>query len=105
VTDANGCAASSTFVVGGTVSISNNGTITKEMTIYPNPAVNNTFVELEGYVMDKLEVSNSIGQVVFHATPMLSKYEINTSELSDGVYFVKVYVNENCITKKLRVTK
>nr|MBP7477888.1 T9SS type A sorting domain-containing protein [Chitinophagales bacterium] len=105
VTDANGCAASSTFVIGGTVGISNLNNLENDVTIYPNPAVNNAFIEMDGYNMEKLQVCNSIGQIVLNESPMSSKYEINTTDLNDGVYFVKVYVREQWITKKLRVTK
>lgn len=105
VTDNNGCAASSTFVVDGFVGITSIENVNAAVNVYPNPATEFAVVELKGFKMDKLEVYDVMGQLMLSTTPRDSKTEINTSTYGDGVYFIKIQVGENLVTKKLRVIK
>ena len=105
ITDANGCATSSTFNVGNitgiaTIQISNN-----EVKVYPNPATEYCTIEANGYKMDKVELYNLLGQKLFEGEVNDSITKINTSNLVNGTYFVKAYINNTTITKKITINK
>ncbi|MDD3526781.1 MAG: T9SS type A sorting domain-containing protein, partial [Bacteroidales bacterium] len=68
--------------------------------IYPNPA--NERVQIESTsVIEKVQLVNIAGQVVLEETTVGNKKEINTSHLDAGIYFIKVFSQNNVITRKL----
>jgi hypothetical protein len=80
--------------------------------IYPNPAMTNTNVT---YSLDQksdvqVEIYSISGALVFES-PVTSQnigeqsFQINTTSLEEGVYFVNLKINENIITKKITVIK
>jgi len=105
VTDANGCAASSTFVVTSTAGVSSIEAISEQVSVYPNPANDFVVIEVNGFNIDKVEVYDVLGQIAFSGEPKNSKVEIITTGLEQGVYFVKIYVDGKLITKKMRIIK
>ena len=104
VTDANGCISASTFVVGNILGIDSQVLNNGNLVIYPNPARETARIETKGYNMDRIEVINVLGQTVLQAKPGSSATELRLSELGRGNYFVKVYVNQQVITKRLVIT-
>jgi hypothetical protein len=60
---------------------------------YPNP-VKNTLSISNNYIIDKIEISSLLGQVLIHKKINELQTEINFSDLPNGIYFVKV-VSEN----------
>ncbi len=105
VTDANGCAASSTFVVASAVGIATIDAVSSQVYVYPNPANDYVVIEINGYKMEKVEIYDVLGQIMFTGEPNSSKLQVNTSELSQGVYLVKIMVDNKLITKKMKVIK
>jgi len=80
----------------------------KLMTIYPNPAKNNStikyFMETKGKV--QISVSNSIGTVVQtyesnHSSPGIFYNTIHTMELETGIYIVAISTDNKQDTQKL----
>ena len=61
---------------------------------YPNP-VKNTLSISNNYIINKIEISSLLGQVLIHKKTNELQTEINLVELPNGIYFVKV-VSENC---------
>ncbi|MDQ3192873.1 MAG: T9SS type A sorting domain-containing protein [Bacteroidota bacterium] len=81
------------------------------VSVSPNPAVNNVNISydintVKGEAL--IEIRNVLGQVVFSSTSMSEKGNINvdTSKLTDGIYFVNISVNGvQTIQKKLLLIK
>jgi hypothetical protein len=87
----NGC-VSTVFAVTVTVTL---GTAQFELTnikYYPNPVVSNFTIELEEEIT-KVEVYNSIGQIVYSEVPNKLITIINFERLPNAIYFVKVIAN------------
>ena len=61
---------------------------------YPNP-VKNTLSISNNYIINKIEISSLLGQVLIHKKTNELQTEINLVELPNDIYFVKV-VSENC---------
>lgn len=95
VTSASGCEVTATFEV-----INNNSSVgiieidETILTVYPNPAKNNIFVEYglttDGSVV--LNITTIEGKVVYSNVLNTTNgtMEINTADLSDGIYFIRI---------------
>ena len=81
------------------------------VSIYPNPATDVLTINVDNVIGDELniELSNIAGQVV--VTRSLSEFngtakeDIDVNDLTEGVYFVKVYTNEATTTVRVVVQK
>jgi hypothetical protein len=104
-TDSKGCTSSMTFSVGVAAGIANITINAGEVKVYPNPANEYATIEALGYKIDKVELVNLLGQTVIVSEVNASVARINTSDLLNGTYFVKVYINNNTITKKINISK
>ncbi len=63
-----------------------------ELRVFPNP-VNDILTINTSYQIDKVEVHNTLGQLVHSKRP--SANEVQVSELAKGVYLLSVYSNGN----------
>ena len=76
-----------------------------QVKIYPNPS--NGIVQLESSVnMDKIEVVNALGQVVYTelnsaSNPLGINHKLNLNHLPNGVYMVRFTINNNTFAQKL----
>ncbi|MBI1184119.1 PKD domain-containing protein [bacterium] len=115
VTTENGCANSSQQVitVKGT-SVSWQSAEKLDVSVYPNPFTDfvNAAFELKTDGMVRIEVYNEIGQLVNspidgmlnegkHIVSLLD----NTTALRSGVYFVKIQVDTEVVTKRILLTR
>ncbi|HYF70580.1 MAG TPA: T9SS type A sorting domain-containing protein [Ohtaekwangia sp.] len=79
--------------------------------VYPNPSVDHAFVNykiLSDRIKAKIRLHNLLGNVVgeYDLTASENAMRIRTEELSAGIYFYTLYVdNESVITRKLIVKK
>lgn len=105
VTDMNGCSSSSTFVVESTVGISSAEINNNLVSLYPNPTNDYIMLESTALNMDKVEISNALGQILYNSEPHSSSIKINTRELSVGVYFVKIQMADKLVTKRLQIIR
>ncbi len=75
-----------------------------DLNIYPVPANNEITVELEKINDYKVTLYNSIGQVVNASTSSeLNKLTFNTSNLSQGLYFVEFTKDSIRDTRKIAI--
>jgi hypothetical protein len=108
ITDANGCTndTSVTVVIVGIENVPNlNG-----LSMFPNPADATVFVELDlAQRSDVLiRVVNAIGQTVLEnqlGATESRRVELNTENLSTGVYMVQFVIDGQMVTEKLVVDK
>ena len=81
------------------------------LNIYPNPANDqlNVFIEDEYTGKTELVLMNEIGMVVwsnsFNKTEMTYQAEINISDLSNGIYFLRINSDRKSITRKVMKIK
>ena len=106
ITDANGCTTSNTFNVGNATGIEDIQISTSDVKVYPNPANEYLTIETKGYKIDKVEILNLLGQTIYISAVNDSVIKINTTDILNGTYFVKIYVGKNnSITKKINISK
>ncbi len=66
----------------------------KSFAFYPNPVENVLNVSAKSRI-NGLTVINALGQTVKVATPGLNNYQLDLSDLNNGVYFVKASINNS----------
>lgn len=79
------------------VGVEENAVVEQQVNIYPNPTRDILNVQAENF--RQVEVLNFLGQVVYSANVTSSQFQINTSNLNAGVYFVRLS-GDNVVTKK-----
>ena len=81
----------------GDVEISSNG-----VSIYPNPAKNYFNVSIENSLDEALlYIYNNSGQLIKRATILNAEGVINCSDLTSGIYLIKVVSDNKTVTQKL----
>ena len=84
-------------------------TLEGEVQLYPNPAKDQVVVEFDGASNAQIEVSilNTTGQVVYtsqNAFATQARLQVNTSNLTAGIYFVRLTnAKQQAVTKRLIV--
>ena len=84
----------------GTVDVKNESSEDKIIRLYPNPATDIVHVYTENEV-EKIQLVNISGQIVFEQKKMGRETDLDISVFESGIYFVKVFSNNNVITRKL----
>ncbi len=75
-----------------------NENLFNNISIYPNPTINTLTINLENKILKKVAIYNELGQKVKET---ITK-EIDVSNLSSGIYFVKIYLqSDNIFVKKI----
>ena len=72
-----------------------------EVKVYPNPATN--FVQVSSDQIQRVEIYNMMGQLVFEQNYNESHIVISTSGIAPGTYAVKVTASNGTITKQVVV--
>lgn len=70
--------------------------------VYPNPAKDEVLVA-SSLSMEKVEIVNMLGQVVYSADVNGNSVKVNTSDFATGNYLVKMFTESGMATKKLVV--
>ncbi|NCA85739.1 MAG: T9SS type A sorting domain-containing protein [Clostridia bacterium] len=71
--------------------------------LYPNPATDVVNINTN-FVISNVKVINYVGQVIFESNPAQEDFQINTSNLVSGMYFVQIENTEGyVITKRLTI--
>ncbi|WP_118973509.1 Ig-like domain-containing protein [Taibaiella koreensis] len=78
-----------------------------EMTVYPNPAKATATILNKGNLkMEKVEVYNVLGQVVYRAAAdSKDKHTLALGGMSAGVYTIQVYTDKGTVARKLEIMK
>jgi hypothetical protein len=72
----------------------------EEVSVYPNPFQNELNIDLNNLSNPKLEVIDIHGKLLFDQSFMNGLNSFNTSDLSEGMYFIKITSDEGMFTYK-----
>jgi hypothetical protein len=104
VTDDKGCETANSFTVGSLNSVADVATMAKNISLYPNPASNYTLVVTkDNVVMEQLRVVNLIGEVIYESKEASNSVKINTVDFAEGIYFIRLMVDNQFVTKRFEV--
>jgi hypothetical protein len=79
----------------------NLGNQVSEIKLYPNPVVDELYIEVNNTESLKVEVYSTSGIKVYTENLENGKSSVSLKNLGSGVYFVKVYGDHNVITKQI----
>lgn len=79
--------------------------IVKEVNVYPNPAKDKFTVELNDVTLDgKIQLMNSVGQLVYQENINSNRTEIKVYDLPRGIYFLRIsHISGDVISKKVMI--
>lgn len=98
---ADGPAVNQEFTIAvGTVSIEK---LAKNFNIYPNPTSGKLYINKEDNTINKVEITNISGQIIYSSIICEKTNFIDKSELTSGIYFINIYSENKKISKKLIV--
>lgn len=73
----------------------------QEIKVFPNPATDQLYLNISEGLILKAEIINTIGQTVFGIENISNdQTEIDISNLSEGIYILKVKTNNGLLTEK-----
>lgn len=89
-----------------TISVKNSTDIDEfgvKASLYPNPTNGNVTIEADG--MQRLNVVNELGQVVYDAEGRSDIVTLNMGQFGAGVFMVRIYTNEGIGVKRVSVVR
>jgi len=77
----------------------------EEVTIYPNPATTTATIRNKGELkMERVEVYNVLGQVVYRATAdSKEKHVLSLAGFAGGLYTIEIYTDKGIVARKLQI--
>ena len=102
VTNVNGCTSTDTIVVSQCIHTGlQNSVDAINVNLYPNPAQEQLYIQSYSK-LDKLEIIDVFGKKVseYNTTELMNKF-ISLSNISNGIYLVKIYSGNQIINKPL----
>jgi len=102
-TDGNGCHSDTSNVLYVTFTgVSSGFCNLKSLYIYPNPAINTINIDYPEFINNTtVQIFNIDGKILKEKILIQKKTQINISDLSSGVYILKVFNNEGILVKRL----
>ena len=106
VTDKNGCTA----IQNASINVSNTNEVAEQLglTIFPNPASNELSLKFNEYQVNKVisyNIINTLGQITMSNTIQSDKLNIDISSLSNGIYVLKLNIDNKVATSSFVVSK
>ena len=87
-------------VTNSTVSLEDISEISGAFSVYPNPANDQIFISSDVEADGKVEVLNSIGQVVYSENMKSMNFNIDVSGFTNGMYILKIKTTNGTNTSK-----
>lgn len=90
------------YLLSSNASLANLENSLSQLTLYPNPVVNELSINLPTNVKEaQVKIVNVAGQNVITTQIKQSNHKINVNHLSRGVYIVEIKTDKGTITKKI----
>ena len=106
VTDVNGC--TQTMMIDFMTAI-NDPEIVKNIQIYPNPTSDQLFVNIDLPSIENTEIQlfNLDGRLLLNKNISASQnqIELNVSNFANGIYILKITINDEIVTKRVTVSR
>jgi hypothetical protein len=94
VTNEFGCIGTGKVVVIYRVGVED-VSIADQISLYPNPVQNKLFITMDDLRVEEVRIYSSIGTLISQFPVIESSLEVNTQNLSEGIYFAKILTKEN----------
>jgi hypothetical protein len=75
--------------------------VSKGITMYPNPAVNNLKIDFTNTIASKISIRDILGREIYISENKEKNIKINVSNWSTGVYLVRLISNDYNVVSKI----
>lgn len=90
------------IIVNQSLSTNENTNTTKnKIIIYPNPATDKLFVNSNGLDVNKIQLIDSTGKIIYTVNKLEQNQSIDLSTFSRGLYLIKVHTSNGIYTEKI----
>ena len=96
VTDEYGCSSTAEATVINATGVEENAI---NLNIYPNPTNNTLYIEADE--INKVRISDIVGQVLYEKNTRDSRVQIDMSKYAAGQYFIQVHASNGVATRKV----
>lgn len=86
------------------VGVKDNTESYNELNIYPNPSNEKLYVDLNIYNLSTIKLINQLGQIVFEENIEKQILEINTSQYTNGIYYLSIQTHDLTVMKKVIIS-
>jgi hypothetical protein len=78
-----------------------------EIKVYPNPYDLNLFIEISELESEHMyaRIFDISGKLIFNKPDLLNYNKIITSEMSDGIYLLRIYDSQSHVLKTVKIVK
>jgi hypothetical protein len=83
------------------VKTDNHANLSDQLQLYPNPATDATSVYTGGMDVNRIEVVNTLGQIVMSLKPTQHLTRLDTRTMQNGVYTIRVHTPQGIAEKRL----
>jgi hypothetical protein len=73
--------------------------------IYPNPSQGEFVIRSSEFMLDQIEISNVLGETVYEDKNINRNLYIANHKLPGGIYFLRITIGKNVITKRIIVNR
>jgi len=101
-TGAKGANGKLVIIVNSSTSIEKS-ILNNSITVYPNPATNKLHVNANGHQIQRIQLTDLAGKVVFTNNEAGQTETIDLTGFNSGLYLVRVFTNDKIITEKVFV--
>jgi Secretion system C-terminal sorting domain len=109
VTDAAGCTVTDVMNVVINCRTAAPGSLQTEeeqpISVYPNPASNELLVNTGSETAKSIQITDVAGRTVLQIQPLNSVVNLNTSELPEGVYLIRIETNHGIETREIVISR
>lgn len=78
---------------------------TQPISVYPNPAANELLVNTGSETAKSIQVTDIAGRTVLQMQPLNSMVNLNTSELPEGVYLIRIETSHGMETREIIISR
>lgn len=103
ITDLNGCEVSAFYTVGVSAGVEEPISETPEIVAYPVPADSRITIEAGGYTIERIDLVNMYGKIVYSGIANSTSAQVDVAHLSAGTYLSIVTVNGQPLTRKIQI--
>jgi hypothetical protein len=93
------------FAIGNSMTVNSVNHILTELNVYPNPASDFLNISTANNIIDDISIFDLTGRMVYRILPERSSEIVDLSEFKDGIYFSKVRVEGQIITRKFVISR
>ena len=71
------------------------------ISIFPNPTKSNFEIKANNTTIERIQIFNAEGKLIFEQKPIQNTIEIDAQKWSDGVYWIEIYTEQGIVHEKI----